>query len=110
MTALGLWWPEAYGGLSSCSDVTRLLLGIAGSTGGHDEALLRIVEAFARDCQGFYARYMWWLMCARGMPRPLLRGTSLWCSSHAESARGMMRLLSFSPFELFSGFPPIVET
>jgi len=110
MTALGLWWPEAYGGLSSCSDVTRILLGIAGSTGGHDEALLGIVEAFALDCQGFCARYMSWLICARGMPRPFLRGASLWCSSHAESAQGMMRLLSFSRLELFSGFPPIVET
>jgi hypothetical protein len=109
--------PEAYGGSASCSDVPRLLLRIVGSTGGHDKALLGIVEAFARDCQGFCARYMPWLMCARcmprlmcarGMPRPLLKGANLWCSSHAESAQGMMRLFSFSPLELFSGFPPIV--
>jgi hypothetical protein len=37
--ALGLWWPEAYGGSASCSDVPRLLLGI--------------VETFMLDaCQG----------------------------------------------------------
>jgi len=28
-TTLSLWWPEAYGGSASCSDVTRLLLEIA---------------------------------------------------------------------------------
>jgi hypothetical protein len=50
--ALGLWWPEAYDGSASCSDVPRLLLRIAGFAGGHDEALLGIVKAFAWDCQG----------------------------------------------------------
>jgi hypothetical protein len=90
--ALGLWWPEAYGGSASCSDVPRLLLGIARSAGGHDEALLGYCQGF---CLGLPR-----LMCARCMPRPLLRGLS-----HAESTRGMTRLLSFSPFELFDGVP-----
>jgi hypothetical protein len=45
MAALGLWWLEAYGDSASCSDLPRILLGIAGFTGGHDEALFGIVEA-----------------------------------------------------------------
>jgi hypothetical protein len=81
--ALGLWWPEAYGGSASCSDVPRLLLGIARSAGGHDEALLEIVKAFAWDCQ---------VLCVLDACRGLCSG-----------ARGMTRLFSFSPLELFSG-------
>jgi hypothetical protein len=46
-------------------------------------------------------------LMARGLRR--LGDASLWCSSHAESTRGMTRLLSFSPLELFSGVPVLTE-
>jgi hypothetical protein len=58
-----------------------------------------------RGLQRLYAYGGPRLMCARGMPRPLLGGASLWCLSHAKSTRSMTRLLSFSPLELFSGVP-----
>jgi hypothetical protein len=46
---------------------------------------------------------VWFDLVAWGLR--LLKDTSLWCSSHAESTQGMTRLLSFSPLELFSGVP-----
>jgi hypothetical protein len=74
--------------------------------------LLRIAKAFVLDaCRGLCVLDACRGLCVLEVCRDLCsRRASLWCSSHVESTRGMTRLLSFSPLELFSGVPPIVET